>query len=89
MLKGLTASSRRLADYIAWFRATAEFSSGNYAAVPAALEPVWSQSPASPLIGRATLLGAQAYQQTGNTAAAVTLLRKYYAASRSRKAISR
>lgn len=80
ILKGLDRKLPKLADYVAWFRASAEFSSGNYTAVPAALEPVWSQSPTSPLIGRAVLLGADAFQQTGNTAAAVSLLRKYYAA---------
>jgi len=80
ILKGLDRKLPKIADYVAWFRATAEFSSGNYAAVPAALEPVWSQTPTSPLIGRAALLGAQAYQQTANTSAAVTLLRKYYTA---------
>ena len=78
MLKGLDRKLPKIADYLAWFRATAEFNIGNYAAVPAALEPVWSQKPTSPLIGRAALLGAQAYQQTSNTAAAVSLLRKYY-----------
>ena len=78
MLKGLDRKLPKIADYIAWFRATAEFNIGNYAAVPAALEPVWSQKPTSPLIGRAALLGAQAYQQTSNTSAAVSLLRKYY-----------
>ncbi len=80
ILKGLDRKLPKLADYIGWFRATAEFSTANYAAVPAALDPVWSQSPTSPLIGRAALLGAQAYQQTGNTAAAVALLRKHYTA---------
>jgi len=80
ILKDLNRTLPKLADYVAWFRASAEFSTGNYAAVPAALEPVWSQSPTSPLIGRAALLGAQALQQTGNYSAAVSLLRKYYAA---------
>jgi soluble lytic murein transglycosylase len=79
-LKGLSGRLPQIPDYVAWFRASAEFSSGNYAAVPAALEPVWTQSPASPLIGRAALLGAQAFGQTANTAGAVSLLRKYYAA---------
>src|SRR5450631_3885871 len=80
ILKGLDRKLPKLGDYIGWFRATAEFSIGNYAAVPAALEPVWSQSPTSPLIGRAALLGAQAFGQTSNTSGAVSLLRKYYAA---------
>ena len=79
-LKGLSSRLPQIPDYIAWFRASAEFSAGNYAAVSAALEPIWAQSPASPLIGRAALLGAQAFGQTANTAGAVSLLRKYYAA---------
>jgi soluble lytic murein transglycosylase len=65
---------------VAWFRASAEFGAGNYAAVPAALEPIWAQSPASPLIGRAALLGAQAFGQTANAPASAALLRKYYGA---------
>jgi len=82
-LKGLSSKLPQIADYVAWFRASAEFSAGNYGAVPGALEPIWAQSPASPLIGRAALLGAQAFGQSvsgsaANTAAAVSLLRKYY-----------
>ncbi|MDP9112813.1 MAG: transglycosylase SLT domain-containing protein [Acidobacteriota bacterium] len=77
-LKSLDRKLPKIADYIAWFRATAEFSAGNYAAVATALDPVWSQTPTSPLIGRAALLAAQAYQQTANTSAAVSLLRKHY-----------
>ena len=82
-LKGLSSRLPQIADYVAWFRASAEFNAGNYAAVPTALEPIWAQSPASPLIGRAALLGAQAFGQNvsgsaANTAAAVSLLRKYY-----------
>jgi soluble lytic murein transglycosylase len=79
-LKGLSGRLPQIPDYIAWFRASAEFSAGNYEAVPAALEPIWAQSPASPLIGRAALLGAQALGQTSNTAGAVSILRKYYTA---------
>ncbi len=79
-LKGLSGRLPQIPDYVAWFRASAEFGAGNYAAVPGALEPIWAQSPASPLIGRAALLGAQAFGQTSNTAGAVSLLRKYYAA---------
>ena len=84
-LTRLSGRLPQIPDYVAWFRASAEFSAGNYAAVPAALEPIWAQSPASPLIGRAALLGAQALGRTSNasgvnTAGAVSLLRKYYAA---------
>src|SRR5690242_7427082 len=89
-LRGLSGRLPQIADYVAWFRASAEYDAGNYAAVTAALEPIWAQSPASPLIGRAALLGAQALGQTANgssantsgvnAASAVSLLRKYYAA---------
>src|ERR1700682_3361003 len=70
ILKDLGRKLPKLADYVAWFRASAEFSAENYAGVPAALEPVWAQSPASPLAGRAALLGAQAFEQTGNPSGA-------------------
>ncbi len=66
-LKGLSGRLPQIADYVAWFRASAEFSAGNYAAVPAALEPIWAQSPPSPLIGRAALLGAQAFGTNSQT----------------------
>jgi len=79
-LKGLSGRLPQIPDYVAWFRASAEYNAGNYAVVPAALEQIWAQSPASPLIGRAALLGAQALGKTSSTAAAVSLLRKYYAA---------
>src|ERR1700733_13410241 len=52
ILRGLDRKLPKLADYVAWFRASAEFYLENYAAVPAALEPVWVQSPKSPLLGR-------------------------------------
>jgi soluble lytic murein transglycosylase len=79
-LKGLSGRLPQIPDYVAWFQASAELSAGNYTAVPGALDPIWAQSPTSPLIGRAALLGAQAFGQTSNTAGAVSLLRKYYAA---------
>src|ERR1035437_1765227 len=45
ILKGLGQRLPKLADYVAWFRSSAEFSAENYTAVPTALEPVWAQSP--------------------------------------------
>src|ERR1051325_9996274 len=50
-LKRLNGRLPQIPDYVAWFRASAEFSAGNYVAVPPALEPIWAQSPSSPLIG--------------------------------------
>src|SRR6185369_1469765 len=46
-------------------------------AVIDALKPVWSQSPKSPLLGRAALLAARTYVRSGDPRAAVALLRKY------------
>jgi len=70
----------KLADYVAWFLATAQYDSQNYAAVPKSLEPVWSQNPPSPLAARAVILAAHAYEQSGDTKAAVGILREHYAA---------
>ncbi len=78
-LRPLARKLPKLADYIAWFTATAEFSRENYTSVPQLLEPVWAQSPASPLAGRSALLGAQAFEKSGNPGDALNLLRKYYA----------
>ncbi len=69
----------RLADYAAWFLATAQFESQDYAAVPKALVPVWGQTPPSPLAARAVLLAARAYGHSGETREALDLLRKNYA----------
>ena len=70
----------KLADYVAWFTATAEFNAENFAAVPRALDPVWTQAPVSPLAGRAALLAAQALGKSGNPAEALNLLREHYPA---------
>ncbi len=82
---GLAKRLPKLADYAAWLEASAQFALGNFAAVPAALDTVWKQTPASPLAARAYLLDAQALLR--NAAAkdagskeAVDLLRKNYAA---------
>jgi soluble lytic murein transglycosylase len=82
---GLAKRLPKLADYAAWLEASAQFALGNLAAVPAALDTVWMQTPASPLAARAYILDAQALIR--NAAAkdagakqAVDLLRKNYAA---------
>jgi soluble lytic murein transglycosylase len=79
-LRPMVRSLPRIADYIAWFTANAEFNLENYSSVPQLLEPVWAQSPASPLEGRAAMLGSQAYQMSGDPQDALNLLRKHYAA---------
>jgi soluble lytic murein transglycosylase len=75
-LSGLAKRLPQLADYIAWLEASAQLGLKNYAAVPAALDPVWKQKPPSPLAAKAYLLAAQ----SDAPEAAVDLLRKNYAA---------
>ena len=73
----------QLADYAEWFLASAQFESKEFNRVPETLEPVWKQSPASPLAGRAVLLAAKADLQIDNKAAgakaALNTLRVNYA----------
>jgi soluble lytic murein transglycosylase len=81
-IAGLQSLPQRLpdlADYAAWFLATAQSESKDYAAVPKTLEWVWKQNPPSPLAARAALLAADSYMQTSVPASAVDVLRKYYA----------
>jgi soluble lytic murein transglycosylase len=69
-----------LADYAAWFLASAQSESKNYPAVAKSLDPVWKQNPPSPLASKAALLAADAYTQTAAFGDAVDVLRKNYAA---------
>jgi len=77
-LKGLPQRLPKLADYAAWFLASAQSASKDYAAVPATLDTVFKQTPPSPLVPRAALLAAGTYTQNNDPKAAVELLRKYY-----------
>ena len=77
-LKGLSQRLPKLADYAAWFLASAQSASKDYAAVPATLDTVFKQSPSSPLVPRAVLLAAGALTQNNDPARALELLRKYY-----------
>src|SRR5260370_22614456 len=69
----------KIADYTAFFLASAKFASEDYAAVPKTLEPVYKMTPVSPLAARSVLLAARAYGQGGDAKAALELLRKNYA----------
>ena len=51
-LKGLPQRLPKLADYAAWFLASAQSASKDYAAVPATLDTVFKQTPPSPLVAR-------------------------------------
>src|SRR6187399_3165079 len=65
VLNGLGKKLPQLADYAAWYLAAAQSELKNYAAVPPAVEPVFVQTPKSPLRGRAALLAADAYLNLG------------------------
>ncbi len=77
-LRGLPQRLPKLADYAAWLLASAQSASKDFASVPASLDPVFKQTPASPLVPRAALLQAGALTQSGDANAALELLRKYY-----------
>ena len=77
-LKSLDKKLPKLADYVAWFLASAQFEAQAYADVSKTLDAVWSQSPPSPLVWRAALLEARALEQSGNPRGALEVLRKYY-----------
>jgi soluble lytic murein transglycosylase len=68
----------KIADYVAFFVASAKFESGDYAAVPKTLDPVFKSTPVSPLASRAVLLAARAYGENGDAKAALETLRKNY-----------
>jgi soluble lytic murein transglycosylase len=69
----------KLADYCAWFLASADFGARNYTGAIKALDPIWEQTPSSPLAAKAYILAAEAYEQNGSGKEAVDILRKNYA----------
>ncbi len=79
-LDGLSKRLPKLADYAAWFMASTQYELKNYADVPKTLEPVWKQSPPSPLVARAALLAAHALSDNDQPAAALEMLRAHYGA---------
>jgi soluble lytic murein transglycosylase len=74
-LKTAAARNPKLADYTAFFLATAQFDSQDFASVPATVERVFTQLPPSPLTGQAALLAARALENNGRPADAAALLR--------------
>jgi len=77
----LKAASKRLpalADYTAFFLATAQSAANRNSEVVASLDPIWKMSPQSPLLAKSVVLAAEAeiLQQQGK--AAVELVRRYY-----------
>jgi soluble lytic murein transglycosylase len=77
-LEPLVKRLPKIADYPAFFLASAKFESGDYAGVSNTLDPVFKMTPVSPLLPRAVLLIARAYGQSGDTKAALDTLRKNY-----------
>jgi soluble lytic murein transglycosylase len=68
----------KIADYAAFFLASAKFESGDYGAVQKTLDPVFKMTPVSPLASRAVLLIARALNQNDDPKAALEILRKNY-----------
>ena len=66
-----------VADYRAFLAAQQFYGSGEFQKVVDALKPVWKFQPISPLIGKAAILAAQSYEQLGQYAEALELLRNH------------
>jgi soluble lytic murein transglycosylase len=79
LLEPLIKRLPKIADYTAFFLASARFGAADYAGVPKTLDPVFKMTPASPLAPRAVLLVASAYFQSGDMKQAIDTLRKNYA----------
>jgi soluble lytic murein transglycosylase len=77
-LRAVRAGVPKLADYAAYSLGAAEFDLGDYTSVIADLEPVWKNTPPSPLVGDATLLAARAYKELGKPAESIRMLRENY-----------
>lgn len=70
----------KLADYRAWYLASAQFELKNYAEAIAALEPIWKHEPVSPFHARAVLLAADAYLKSGQPKESIRIVGNHYPA---------
>ena len=80
-MRDLTAVRGRvpkLADYISYSLAAAEYDLGAFEQAITDIEPLWNNVPPSPLTGEAALVAARAYKQLGKPAESIRLLRQYY-----------
>jgi soluble lytic murein transglycosylase len=77
-LKAVRARLPLLADYIAYSLAAADFDLGNFDAALADLEPVWKNTPPSPLTGQAALVAARAYLASARPAEGSAILRQNF-----------
>jgi soluble lytic murein transglycosylase len=67
----------KVADYRAYLAAEEYALAGNPQQAVAALEIIWNFTPVSPLLGKAAVLAAQSYEQLGQYADALQLLRNH------------
>jgi soluble lytic murein transglycosylase len=77
-LKAARSRLPNLADYVAYKLAEAETGLNQFAAVSGDLFPVWNNAVASPVAAKAALLAANASRETGHSASAVEVLRRFY-----------
>ncbi|MBV8820344.1 MAG: transglycosylase SLT domain-containing protein [Acidobacteriaceae bacterium] len=76
-LEGTAKRLPTIADYPAYLTAAAQFELTNYAEVERNLNIVFEQTPASPLVGKAVILLANAYLKANEPKKAVVLISKY------------
>ena len=69
---------KEIHDYIAYFIASAEVELANHRAAIGELEPLWNNETPGPLSGKAALLSARAYAESGAPREAIAALRKQY-----------
>jgi len=77
-LKAAQPQLTKLADYVAYYLASANAELKDFAQVRKDLTPFRNQTAPSPLEGRATVLAAKAATETGSAAEAIALLREHY-----------
>ena len=65
-----------LGDYCAYLKAAVHFEQEDYGRVEPALGPVWAHKPASPLVGKATILLANTYLRQLDARRAIALVEK-------------
>ncbi len=70
----------KLDDYRAFYLATAEYETKQYSEALVTLGPVWRNDPASPFLGRAAQLAAEAYLKQGKPREAIRIIEEHYAA---------
>ena len=81
-LTHLQSAAKRLpelGDYVGYLSAVADSGLRQFKDTESALQPVWQFQPASPLVTKAVLLQVDSYMQSGNPAAAVTLVQQHFA----------